>query len=481
MSLRIESIIDAGHHQDNSIINSSSTINNLQINNTNKVQNRWNLKTETCILHPINRKLRHLQGIYLRNLSIRQNVEIFVSLHDINNNDEILYITEVNSNCFINVDFQQFNLNYQNLYSNEIKLKIWVNYLQNNNNWNLFNEIIINLKSLLYLNKSLDNVKVPNLMGNIILIGLIDGIYLLPLNQDVVEEYKRFIFDNSNTYNDDDLKPNNINGYTRKIVDSMTFDLTIKLKNFEKINYELMKMKLKISNQINKSLNQYQLNLNDLKINNIDVAINSINVEINSKQLELNSLNLQVSKSMELINSSSNDFNLNEIDYEYNQFLEINNSILKDLNVEKIKIIKSIHQIYLKNDIIPNLININHNNIHDNINFDNNFEILPILNINLITKSQNFEKINSSLGYLVQMILIISYLFKIPLRYKLKFIGSNSFIIDDLNSKINQSTKFPLFNTFKLNNNNNQFMRFKYAIHLLNLNIQDILNYFEDI
>ncbi|EDV29634.1 uncharacterized protein TRIADDRAFT_52233 [Trichoplax adhaerens] len=84
----------------------------------------------------------------------------------------------------------------------------------------------------------------------------------------------------------------------------------------------------------------------------------------------------------------------------------------------------------------------------------------------------NDNMLSVSLGYTCHMLIILSQLLDLPLRYQMIYYGSKSTIADYINSQLQKEKVFPLH----CRKNKDSFS-FKYAMYLLNMNIAQIRFY----
>lgn len=434
---------------------------------------------------PSQRRIRHLRGLHLRNITldhtptgetrihakVRSDTKDMIGLNTpldrqrylqgINKSKflnvfyvleyiktgETLYVSEIKDRC-LDADFQEFRLD-EIKYGLEksFRLKIWASKYGSRDQWILMMNYVIDMKYLLYWGSTLESFNMDT--KNTVIVELSDGVYILPIGVDI-NWYKRVCIDE---------RVNKIH------VESLSLDSLMKLKSLnmgvEDLQQSKRKLELRIRDEIQKTVK-----VDKYRIHQLERSIakqKEINAQRRDKLEELVELKRQrlklLMKRRTIRETEYRKFG--QMKEEFAAMYVKHENTLQDLVIERSKVIKTVINIFPKHDIEKWL-------------ECKEFEILPtdlslknITDVENASDSQYIEEINAGFGYVCHMVSILSRYLAVPLRYQIRPFGSSSYIVDRI-SQINQRKVFPLFNT-------SHFYRFQYGVMLLSTNIGDVL------
>ncbi|ODQ61997.1 hypothetical protein WICANDRAFT_76177 [Wickerhamomyces anomalus NRRL Y-366-8] len=341
--------------------------------------------------------------LHLQKLNNEKFLNVFCSLHFLNDKDEnqCFYVSEVRDRS-LNADFQEFSLSsLKNSKDQQFTLKVWSSNYRNPDSWKLLIDIDARLPNLLYINKTMDLINIDT--KNSIFISLYDGVYLLPNEEFNLNEYLHLASNSTQLGNESKLK-----------VVSFTYDLVLKL-----------------SKQIEETLEDSQ-SIDTFKIEKIKAAIEKQKELNKQRRQKLEELKKEKAKKLKEIEKRQSRSTISSEEFikmkeEFSSSLIKHENVLQELLIERAKVTKIVAKIFPRDDIREWL------NVRD-------FEILPEqLSQNELTKLINtndkvvIEQINASFGYLCQIVYLLSHYLAIPLKYQVQPFGSTSYIIDKIN------------------------------------------------
>lgn len=420
------------------------------------------INTDGCVLHPkrvslsasldyppqeltYQRRIRHIRGLSLYNLALKHTphhddtvehslqtlnkdcfLDVFYSLHF--STGEPFYVSEVREQV-IDVEFQEFQLcNLKRSDESDFTVKIWV---RREDNWNLHMNLSINLRGLIYCDEPLGT--------NCVMIDLSDGRYLLPTNGFDLKWYEQHIKHST----------------TQRIMTSLTYDTLMKLNGLVLSIEDLTISKMKIAQQITVQKDTKQA----YREHQLQIMISAEQEKLDIKEEKLTQLKIARQQKLKRLAQLKSKHQLqlahlanNKEDF--SQVLIQHEDTLNDLTMMRAKAIKTILTIFPTKDIaqwlqIPQ------------------FDLLPHdIPLTRIDSLRHME-MNAAFGQLVHMTMMLSNYLAVPLRYKLRFYGSYSMVIDNV-SQIQQRKVFPLFYT-------QHFHRLQYGVLLLITDMNDIM------
>lgn len=401
------------------------------------------INTDGCVLHPkrvshipystasINnqRRIRHMRGISLYNISpsVRSQdfSDVFYSLHY--STGEPFYVSEVRHDC-VDTEFQEFQLvGLRGNDQQDLVVKVWIWH----QGWTLLIRAEFNLTSLLYCNQPHGN--------NCVMMDLMDGKYLIPTNGIDLDSYRSMIHHNEGT----------------RVLKSLTYDTLVKLNGLELSLEDIARSKTKISKQIHVDTTlSWQPPIGQLLQS---IAKERTMRDIKREKLEsLKQLQREKQKHLRQ-RSQKEEKRLEEFQtyrQDHLQILVKYEATVQDLTVERSKVIQLVKSIFQIDTIAEWLL-------------IPQFDLLPLsIPLNEIDMMKQ-EEFNAGLGSLVLMTIALSNYLAVPMRFKLKFFGSYSMVVDNI-SQIQQRRVFPLFYT-------QHYHRLQYGVHLLVANINDIM------
>ncbi|ODV86174.1 hypothetical protein CANARDRAFT_27436 [[Candida] arabinofermentans NRRL YB-2248] len=387
--------------------------------------------------------------------------DCFYTLNEFMNIDKPFFVSRVFTNS-VNLSDE---LSFPTMNKKSLTLNL---YIKLNDTFMLFNQYHLKLSFLLNVGSRLDliNLNFKN-QKNLVIVQLFDDNYYITSDNNLSLDVINFLRvqhgpqrRSSNQYSteqytcsfDQIMKLNNL---TVCIVDLLSIkkDLSYKIENQLSTESELTMTRKK-----NGLVNQIS-HLKDLKD-----RLESSNSAIRQKLTRLKSL-----KASKEENLKANSPPLNEVtDEQRNQLAEyliqLDNTT-REISKEKSSVAHILSQIFPIEPPVPTT----PQNKYD-------FQLLgyrlpPKLSVLKMTRA-DIESTNSLLGYLVLLLVKLSTYLQVPLRYPLKFLGSNSYIVDPI-SKIQTKTRiYPLFVT----QNTSLAVRFEFGLSLL---IKDLKQLFE--
>ncbi|CEP20340.1 UV radiation resistance associated gene [Cyberlindnera jadinii] len=414
------------------------------------------INTDGCVLHPKRRKIRHIRGLSVYNitsavggsqrplsgdldekqlqaLNHRSFFSAFCSLHY--SSGVPFHVSEVHHGC-IDVEFQEFDL-YGIAGSDEhnIIVKIWVTNEadEDDDSWTLLMQLDFSLRALLFCDEPIGD--------NCVMMNLVDGKYIVPTNDIDLLWYSHVLKRSTPV---------------RKVA-SLNYDMLMKLNSIQLSLEDLKVSKAKLAKRISEDgVEKGVASYRELKLRDM---ISSAKQELESKRERLQNLRSLREIKLKQIQGlrTSRQLQLEQLDQERGDFSNLliqHETTLNEFTVERTKVIKEVKSIFPLEDIahwleIPE------------------FDLLPrSVSLHHI-ESPIHNEINAALGYLAHMTLLLSHYLAVPLRYKIQFFGSYSIITDDV-SQIRQRRVFPLFFT-------QHYPQFQYGVLLLVANMKDIM------
>jgi hypothetical protein len=373
--------------------------------------------------------------------------------------------------------------------------------------WKLLRQYHLKLSLLVNLGDDLELIeKHLHHIHNLLLLKMSDDCYYMLPNNNVSRESIRL------------LKLN----YSQKILEkienfhykptSCTYDQIMTLNNYSRCNHDLLFTKQALSDRISKGLeneNSYY-NITDKK-NTLSSYIKSLNVLIASKLSHNHHLEQKV-KTLKKLKTQKKEriknlrYFTEKLDKSINiaeesEDLQIKNMRITSLiNFEKSRISFIIQFIFpmvpvegkydfslfgicFPSSLIPERRRLEHAE-HSSIIPISILSLAIIQRITQLSK-QHTERLNSMIGYISLVIIVISDIFHVPLRYPLHFLGSSTYIndpifnmnrlvkatsanlIDDLPK---QSSIYPLF----ICQNATLAIKFSYGLLLLRKNLEQL-------
>ncbi|CCH41798.1 UV radiation resistance-associated protein [Wickerhamomyces ciferrii] len=341
--------------------------------------------------------------LHLQKLNSSKFLNCFISLHYLtqgNQGDQCFYVSELKERS-INIDFQEFNVeNLKNSNNQSFKLKIWISNYDSPKNWKLLMDLDINLSNLLYINNSIDLIHYD--FKNSVFISLFDGIYLLPNENFNLMEYL------NNVKSTKIPKPS---------LYSFNYDLVMKLNNLQLVIDDLSKVKKQLSQKISLKLENTQI-LESFKLDQLKTKLAKQKEVNNIKRQKLNELLNIKEKKLQFLNKQnlnklSTFQKFNSIKEEFSSLLIQNETITQDLIIERSRKIKTISSIFPLGDISEWLKIPNFQTLPDQLTQSHLTQLLNTNDFNTIAQ------INSSFGYLVHIIYLLSHYLAIPLKYQI--------------------------------------------------------------
>lgn len=344
-------------------------------------------------------------------------------------------------------------------------------------NWELLKQYHLKLSLLINLGDDLSLIlhHLYNIQ-NLLLLKMSDDCYYILPNNNISKDTINFLKLN-------DLKKSQVKLETFQYKEnSCTFDQIMTMNNYSRCNHDLLFTKYELSNRIADSLNEEDEyhKLIDQKsqllasIKNlaglIDYKIQH-NYQLKEKVSKLEKLKTQKEERKKKLKYSSKSTNNSINVAEETESIQIQNSKLLNLiNLEKSRIsiiiqfvfpIKQVDNKYdfsLFNTCYPSSLIPKHRS--KSLDFEHN-SIIPIsiISSTIIQKltqisRPNSERLNSMIGYISLIVMTISHIFNIPLRYPIRFLGSNSYINDPISTNINMNN-----NNDALNANNQKLQK----------------------
>lgn len=418
------------------------------------VPNVWNINIDEAVIPPHQRKVRHLQRVCLKGFAQQLPYDVFFSL-SLPGDKEPLYISEIASNVVLDSSFQQFCLSAAFLH-NSVVLSIYTkptdSHGDSDSQWRLSHQYDVQLDKLLYMHSQIDEITVPpNLQtSSVVLITLMDGVYIVPLDQQFVNSYEKTM---------QSLSLNAAASRQGKIVygkvPSLTYGGFLKLLSLEKYMWELTLKKDSLQELICQECEGTELQLATLtnKVRLLRSAIKDLTEQVASLQKDHHvpvHPSSQQQQQPFSPSSNNNQDTLEALQVQCATLSESNTSILRQINELKCQ---TLHTLSLILPLSPKYTTTISSSSH-NITLPK-LKLPTILNPNtdLLTStpttsnfssscstssSHDTEELNFTLGNLIHLLQIISHLWGIKLRYDVKYIGSTSFVIDDKTPRLKQ-------------------------------------------
>ncbi|KAG7885002.1 hypothetical protein KL938_001259 [Ogataea parapolymorpha] len=234
-----------------------------------------------------------------------------------------------------------------------------------------------------------------------------------------------------------------------------TFDQIMKLNNLTVCLVDLLSSKKVLTDKIESLLRD------SLPPKSNPVVVNCLKTLIDSQKLSNKLLKQQISRLTDIQHAKeckTRHALLTEYKREdYAHYLLDLESILLQISKEKSRIANTLLTIF------PIAIS-------DNLEFSlYGYKLPQSLNYLKMTRIE-IEKTNSLLGIVVLLVIKLSNYLNVPLRYPLKFLGSNSYITDPVSKMQTKLRVYPLF----VVQNSNLAIRFEFGLSLLLKNLQQI-------
>ncbi|KAH3674578.1 hypothetical protein WICPIJ_009536 [Wickerhamomyces pijperi] len=506
----------AGPILDPSSLNISSTLRSITEDTGKPVLgNQWRVvNLDEAIISPQMRKLRHLQNVALKEFRpdigrsdpgeiwaydvfytvsvetaeagfLYEEADASASVEQTkdNNQEEIYHISEISSNVILNSTFQQFQLS-SSLHSQSFILRIYVSR-HGCEQWELSHEFTVNLSQLLYLGPLIDEISIP--IGKpsatpLVLITLLDGVYILPPSLEFINSYRRVVSNVSESKSFD----GSWGGNGR--VPSLTYGDFLKLMSLEKYVCEIDERKGQLASEI-ESWCEEVLVRDVCQVRN---KVMLLREAVCKCQDEVQDLETRVRDTAIDDNAQCEDqeSKLRQVLTDFSTLQEVNDLMVCEISQIKSKLIHKLLTIIpisdqyttatRRNTRLVSLPRLKISSFLPSTSPTSVNPNLPLLPIQTQPQIIDKELLNTTIGNLTHLLTILSRVFQIPVRYDIKYIGSYSFIIDSINSKL-QSERFPLFvadwvNATETQSSQRQRQRLRYAIGLLNCVIQDLEN-----
>ncbi|KAJ5068782.1 uv radiation resistance-associated protein [Anaeramoeba ignava] len=393
------------------------------------------------------RRIRYLKTISGRNfdLDLIQHPLIYFTLETIdssNSNNEVksFYISEQLSDT-LNPDWLQLdNIPKENLIQENFKIKIW------SNNGIIYEEIIY-LSKLQFICKNLKELKI-NFPNQSILFELLDGIYATSKIVDKISAIYKVCLPNKKI-------ETNSNENLLKIID-FTFSCK-KLRELKQEQEEMMgNIEEKFSNE-----REIVSKINYLQEQHIEKKRLKKILKFKRQLLEQEKKRFE-EKKKDITKRTSNLIKGLESLKESKQNLVIEEQKLRNMFKEHQKLISCIKS--RKETMLQDIQKIFPiEKLPDN----NGYLIEKVEFLHINHNNNTDEKISTCLGFLAQILHILSLYLEVPLRYPIELKGSRSTICDEISSNI--QTSFPLY----LKNVSRE--KFLLSILFLNTNLKQII------
>ncbi|CDK28248.1 unnamed protein product [Kuraishia capsulata CBS 1993] len=378
-------------------------------------------------------------------------VDTFVSLHDISS-DEPFYITEVVKDTAF-ADFEDFDLTGLKVAQRgALTIMVWCRE-HGSAVWTLLMRTFLRLTFLEYVGESHEAVLAKtDRMRNTIVLRLGDGYYLVPESASRIAEA--------------DLTSLKI--LRRKLSHSQqptcSFDQILKLNSVQMSVVDTLSVKQRVAAEVNQKLEEqtnYESQIADLRRQSqgYNLAISQAKLALESLQKSLSVTRSLIRKKAELIHQSPAErVNHAKVAVCREEFGEVSNAledVKERISVERARIASEIAEVFPMESS------------------ERGYEFaifglkLPSSPSRSLSRSQETETA-AVLGFVCQVIYMLSAYLRCPLRYPVEPFGSHSYIMDPI-SIISGSRMFPLWVQEKT------LYRFEYGLMLVCKDIEQLM------
>ncbi|KAG1677989.1 UV radiation resistance associated protein [Nymphon striatum] len=411
-------------------------------------------------------RLRHLKGIFARNINpdlfpnVRDGFMIYYSIHHIPSK-RVIYTSEVIEDC-LNPNWGVFEMSHfpDNIPSStsSICVKVWCYYskhaTQVRSNPNLIIEWTVNFNGLSYLGEQIPkDGKIFHY--NSLIFVMVEGHYSCVdclISSTKSEVGGNFVFVEANS-----LRPSyNVSSIQRihTVQRAMKQTKSAVRKEWGQIQKKLAHLKERKQIKSETELKAIKIQLLKDKLEHQSVRVKHLSEKVHHTKCSQDYKCIEIIEKLQSVKKAKES--LNEDYRKYNSFIE---------NLIKTKSHISLRWKQLVTDLIfvyPIV------EVHDRPH--------KVCDVSL-PNSEDFAGHNDvmicvGLGYVVHILLMLSHLLDIPLRYPVQHFGSRSTIMDHIIDKIEPKDRiFPLFSKGK------DKIRFTYGVYLLNKNIAQLRHY----